>query len=141
MRRATMLLALVTALVLSVAAAAGAAWQAGSAANSKGRAAAVTMPAGEQPTANATGDSVTVGWSPTTSPSADSYTIRVYDASTDTERTPIGGDCADVPASPTPSCTEASVPAGTWRYTVTPKLQAWTGAESPESDPVTVPGP
>ena len=36
------------------------------------------------------------------------------------------------------SCTENSVPAGTWRYTVTPKHSNWLGTESAKSTAVTV---
>jgi hypothetical protein len=137
MKRSALLLAFAMALVLAVATAASATWQAGSAANSKGRAAATTMPQGATPTASANGTDVTVSWSPVTTPAdATGYTVNRYDATTHAVQT-VEADCAGVAA--TNTCVEHAVPPGDWQYTVKPKLHAWTGAESEKSDPVTVP--
>ncbi len=44
-------------------------------------------------------------------------------------------------ATATLSCLESAVPIGSWRYTVTPQLNSWTGAESTKSISVDVAPP
>jgi hypothetical protein len=135
MKRAGVVLALVAVIVLAFVSTATAAWQAGSAVNSKGSAKTMTVPQGATPTASVAGDAVTVTWTATTSPPATGYTVKVYDASSHIAR-PIGAGCSGiVTASP---CTETGVPGGTWEYSATPLVDAWVGGESARSGPVTV---
>lgn len=115
------------------------AWTATSAPGGAGRARSMTLPAGNVPTAAATGvgsTSVLVSWTASSggAPIA-GYEIRSYDAGTGTSRT-VGAGCSGVIAALT--CIETSVPVGTWEYTVTPRQQAWRGAESAPSDPAHV---
>jgi hypothetical protein len=135
MKRAGVVLALVAVIVFALVSTATAAWQAGSAVNSKGSAKTMTVPQGATPTAVVAGDAVTVTWTATTSPPATGYTVKVYDASSHIAR-PIGAGCSGiVTASP---CTETGVPGGTWEYSATPLVDAWVGGESARSGPVTV---
>lgn len=104
-----------------------------------GRAAATTMPPGNQPTATVTtptGASVELTWAASVgeAPVA-GYEVRAYDAATGTPRS-VGASCDGIVAGTT--CTEDDTPDGSWRYSVTPHQQGWTGDESPLSDPVMV---
>jgi hypothetical protein len=102
---------------------------------------AVSMPAGATPTAVVTaGRNVEVAWSQATLPDGSGvggYVIRRYDGA-GTAQT-IGSGCDGLVAALT--CTEGAVPPGTWRYTVTPRLGGWAGAESAPSAPVTIAPP
>jgi len=104
-----------------------------------GSTAAGTMPAGSQPTVTVSGSTITVSWpqsaisglGPLGNLAGGGYTVTRYSDGSSTPITPsaacsglIGGSGSSV------SCAETSVPAGTWRYTVRPRLNAWTGAES-----------
>ena len=94
--------------------------------------------AGNQPTGTPTGGDVLVSWTASTfsdSTAATSYTVRRYQAVTGTEQTVLSGCAGSVAAT---TCTESSVPAGSWQYTITPKYADWTGAESTKSDVVVV---
>jgi hypothetical protein len=86
-----------------------------------------------------TGHSATVSWTATTllGQSATGYTVKRYDSS-GTAQTVCTGCSGTLTAL---SCTESSVPAGSWTYTVTPSLGAWTGSESPRSSTATVQAP
>jgi hypothetical protein len=113
-----------------------AAWSAG--ATGHGRGAATTMPNGTQPVGTATGSSVTVRWAAATlgngTPVA-GYVVNRYDALNGAAATVAPG-CSGVLA--TTTCTEQSVPAGTWVYTDTPVQLNWIGGASPASAPIAV---
>lgn len=72
-------------------------------------------------------------------PAATGYTVTRYARGSSTA-VPATGGCAGRIASLT--CTEATVPAGEWEYTVTPWYgAAWRGAESPRGAVVTTAPP
>jgi hypothetical protein len=92
---------------------------------------AVTVGAGNAPTTNVAGRSVTLTWAASTYSSGGNvagYAIKRYDAAGLLPQT-IAGSCANLVASTT--CSEAA-PAGTWRYSVTPAVGNWRGPESPQ---------
>jgi hypothetical protein len=118
-------------------AAASAAWSGtGSVA---GQVQAATMPGGSAPTVSAIGHTVAVSWSAGTvaGQSVTGYTVKRYNP-TGVAQT-VGAGCSGTLTGL--SCTESSVPSGTWTYTVTPSLASWQGAESPASAAVTVLAP
>jgi hypothetical protein len=98
---------------------------------------ATSMPTGPTPSVSVTGRNVTVSWAASTvgGASVASYTVRRYDASTLALQT-IGSGCGGTISAPT--CTEAAVPAGSWKYSVTPRQGLWVGTEGPKSATATV---
>lgn len=64
------------------------------------------------------------------------YTVSRYDSVTGTQQV-VGAGCSGVVT--TTSCTESSVPAGSWVYTDTPVQLSWTGGQSGQSGTVVVP--
>ncbi|MGZ4299546.1 MAG: hypothetical protein ACXVVK_21125 [Solirubrobacteraceae bacterium] len=104
-----------------------------------GQAAAAALPAGSTPTVSVTGRSITVSWTATAllGQNATGYAVTRYDSS-GTAQT-IGSGCSGTIAALT--CTETSVAAGNWTYTVTPSLHSWDGSESPRSATATVQSP
>lgn len=129
-------------LAVAVAMAAGpgaayAAWSGGGIAT--GQVQAATMPVGSAPTVSLTGHTVTVSWTAGTvqGQSVTGYAVKRYNAAGIAQA--VGAGCSGTLT--TLSCTESSVPAGAWTYTVTPSLDAWLGAESPRSAAVTVLAP
>ena len=81
---------------------------------------------------------MTVNWSaPASGAPPTGYLVKRYDNSGTLQA--IGAACSGTIA--TTSCTEAAVPAGTWRYRVTPANANWRGAESAASAAVTVSAP
>jgi hypothetical protein len=127
-------------LVLGIAlpGAALASWQNGGSGSSFSR--AKTMPAGNTPTASVSGRTVTVSWSASSlsgGGSVDGYLIRRYDTSGQEQA--IAANCSGTITAL--SCTEKAVPTGSWKYTVTPVLANWLGAESSQSSAVTVGSP
>jgi len=135
---------LVSLFVMVFAAPAAAYWHAGG--TGTGQAPVDTLAGGNQPTASAAVDTVTVQWtqsalqgSPVGGYSGGGYTIRRYPASGGAAVTPNGGCGTTISGTTaTLSCQESGVPAGSWRYTVATLLKTWTGAESPTSASVTV---
>lgn len=120
-------------LVGGTGAAAFAYWQTTST-SPDGLAVADTVQPGAQPAASAAKQDVTVSWpvSTTTGGAAVSgYTVSRYSSLNGGTAVAATGSCAGVIAAL--SCTEASVPNGTWYYTVTPVLGNWSGAESARS--------
>src|SRR5919201_4523239 len=80
-----------------------------------------TMPAGNAPTANVSNRNVTVSWTASTlsgGGAVDGYIVKRYNGSG--QQQTIGANCSGTITAL--SCTENSVPAGTWKYTVTPVL-------------------
>jgi hypothetical protein len=132
--------ALVGALVagsLLVPSDAWAVWSAS--ASGSGASAAAVMPTGATPSGSVGGTSVLVTWSAvalSNGTAVAGYVVNRYDATTDTKEV-VGPGCSGVVA--TTSCTETSVPAGSWVYTDTPVEANWTGGESAKSATVTVP--
>ena len=85
------------------------------------------------PTVAVSKDALTPSWPAATlsgGRAVTGYTLTRYDAD-DNPVAPTGG-CAGLVTGT--SCTEAGVPEGTWRYSVTPRVgSSWTGASSPTS--------
>jgi hypothetical protein len=98
---------------------------------------ATSLSPGSQPTATLSGVDVLVSWPPSTAGAPVSgYEVRSYNASSGTPRT-VGANCAGVIVATT--CIETGMTAGTWRYTVVPRLASWIGVESPRSTATFVP--
>jgi hypothetical protein len=128
---------LVLPLVFGSAPTATAAWSTTGSGNAAG--AAAVMPTGTAPTGTASSTSVTISWSAAQLSSGTAvagYTINRYNAATGASAT-VGAGCSGVVT--TTTCTESSVPAGTWVYTDTPVEMSWTGGASPDSATITVP--
>src|SRR5829696_5117201 len=140
----TAILALIAALPLGGPVPAEAHWQAGGAGS--GQAPVATLPAGNAPSFSASLDTVTVQWpqseferSALGGYAGGGYVIRRYAPAGGPAVTPNGGCSATIGgAGTTLSCQETGVPSGPWKYTVTPVLGSWTGAESDASSSVTV---
>ena len=123
-------------LLILVPAAALASWHRGGSGSSAAKARSLVAVA--QPTASVSNRSVTVNWSaPASGAPPTGYLVKRYDNSGTLQT--IGAACSGTIA--TTSCTEAAVPAGTWRYRVTPANANWRGAESAASAAVTVSAP
>jgi hypothetical protein len=100
--------------------------------------AADSMPTGAAPSGSATNSQVTISWTAAKFPNGTAvagYVIKRYNATTHALAT-VGSGCAGVVAATT--CTEQSVPPGTWVYTDTPVQLSWTGGTSPDSAPILV---
>ncbi|MGY3567876.1 OmpL47-type beta-barrel domain-containing protein [Sinomonas sp. RB5] len=108
-------------------------WQATSTAPD-GLAVADTLLQGSTPSAQAAQANVTVAWTSSTTAggrAASGYSVRRYSAATGGTPVAATGGCAGILVAA--SCTEGSVPDGTWYYTVTPVLGNWAGPESSRS--------
>lgn len=122
---------------------AGAYWSIGGAGSTT--ATTATMPAGNTPTVSLAGTTVTVNIAQISVAGqfvgalGGGYTVKRYPAVAGASVTP-GGTCAAsvTGAAATLSCTETSTPRGDWKYTVSPTLFMWTGAESAKSATVTL---
>jgi hypothetical protein len=102
-----------------------------------GSAQAATVNQGATPTATADGQTVTVTWGASTLSNGvevDGYVIKRYNTS-DVQQTILTSCTGTIAAL---SCVETGVPAGQWKYSVTPKLANWLGTESVKSGTVTV---
>ena len=104
-------------------------------------AAADSVQAGNQPSlTGVNGQDVTVGWTASTTATGHAavtgYTVARYNVATGGSAVPATGGCSGTVIGLT--CTEQSVPANTWYYTVTPVLDSWVGHESSRSAPVPV---
>jgi hypothetical protein len=100
---------------------------------------ATTMPAGAKPSAGVLNGNVLVSWTAATmgnSVAVSGYIVRRYNAVNGTQAT-VGAGCAGVITAT--SCTEQSVPSGSWVYTDTPVQMNWTGAASAVSGTVSIP--
>ena len=137
MMRRLAVAAAVLALTAGIGSVAWAAWSASP--SGQAEAVALTMPAGGTPRAVDSGSSVQLAWPASTfasGASVEGYLVTRYDTATQTPHTP-GAGCSGTVT--TTSCTETSVPSGSWTYTVTPVQGGWHGAESPHSPTVVVP--
>jgi hypothetical protein len=124
------------AAALLVVPTASAAWSRSSIGNGAARAKALGT--GNIPTATVSGKKVILTWTASTFSNGGNvpgYVVRRYSASTGLLQT-IGTNCTGTIAALT--CTEHSVPAGGWKYTVTPAVANWRGGESAQSTTVTV---
>ena len=102
-----------------------------------GTGAATTMPTGTAPSESAVSNAVTISWSVAhmaNGTAVAGYKVSRYNSS-GTQVT-VNSACSGVITATT--CTEQSVGAGSWNYTVTPVQKNWTGGQSPESAPITV---
>ena len=107
-------------------------------ASGAGAAMAKTLGAGNRPSGSVSGHKVAVTWTATSytnGGTAAGYIVRRYNATTGVLQT-IGSNCTGTITALT--CTENSVPAGSWQYTVTPATANWRGPESPKSATVTL---
>src|ERR1700743_2506310 len=104
-----------------------------------GQVQAATMPGGSAPTVGVIGHTVTVSWTADTvlGQSVTGYTVKRSTGAGVAQA--VGAGCSGTLSALT--CTESSVPAGTWTYTVTPSLGSWLGAESHASATATVLAP
>lgn len=136
MRRWTIISALaVLALAMSASTALGS-WSATGSGNGYSRANA--MPGGNTPTTSVSGRNVTVNWTASSgNVPVDGYKVKRY--STGGAQQTIGSGCSGTIG--TTSCTEAAVPPGSWKYSVTPVHQGWSGSESAQSSTATVGSP
>jgi hypothetical protein len=139
----------VLAVTLVVALAAGVAYayvMATVASGGNGGSTAGSLPAGNTPSVSLSGGNVTVSWTQSSvggqflgSYTGGGYTVKRYPASGGSAVTP-GASCNTTigGSSSISSCTESSVPSGSWRYTITPVLNSWTGGESAQSAAVSI---
>jgi hypothetical protein len=137
-RRSVRLLCAVPLVALLTAGVASAYWSASSLPGGSGAAAASTVNAGSAPTVAVNTSNVTVTWPTdrlTNGAIVSGYIVKRYDATTGAAQTILSA-CNGTIAGIT--CTESNVPAGSWRYTVTPVIGSWIGAESAKSSIVTM---
>lgn len=116
-----------------------AAWTASGAGSASSK--AFSMPTGDTPTVSVLGRNVTVSWSASTFDNGDpvaGYVVSRYPNGGGPAQTVLA-DCGGTITGT--SCTEHAVPAGTWRYTITPVHGSWTGGEGSLSAAVTVDPP
>ncbi len=133
--RAT-LLGSALALLALVPASASASWRVTGSDAASAKASSLSTVA--QPTAAIASGGVTVSWTaPSSGAPATGYLVRRFDGSGNVQT--IGAGCSGTIT--TTSCTEASVPQGTWRYRVTPVNANWRGSESAASAAVTISAP
>ncbi|TAL44768.1 MAG: LamG domain-containing protein [Salinibacterium sp.] len=132
--RATSALVALTASALVLGVTGGAAWaywSAGSSSTSNGASAASSVNAGATPTVSLSGGNVTVSWTASTlatGQAVSGYIVKRYDATTLVQQT-IQSACTGTIVAL--SCTENSIPPGSWKYSVTPVFSTnWRGAES-----------
>jgi hypothetical protein len=103
----------------------------GSVSSGTGAVKADSVAQGAKPTTSVSGTTVTVNWMASTTAAGKSvtgYSIGRYSSATGGTRVAATGTCQGTISAL--SCAEASVPAGTWYYTVTPVLSLWQGVES-----------
>ena len=96
-----------------------------------GSARAVLAGAGSSPTPTTSGRNVSLTWATSTysnGVTVPSYLVKRYDAAGTVVQTMTSGTCAALVTGLT--CTESAVPTGSWRYSVTPAVGNWRGAES-----------
>jgi hypothetical protein len=127
----------IVSLTLAPVSAASAAWA--TQASGSGAGAAAVMPTGSAPTGSASGTSVTINWPAATMSSGVAvagYVISRINTATGSAAT-VGAGCGGVVTATT--CTETSVPAGSWAYMDTPVEMNWSGGRSAESATIVMP--
>lgn len=103
-----------------------------------GAARADAIPAVAAPSAVVSGGAASISWKQGTTAEGrpvGGYTVARYSSASGGIKVSGTGGCAGTITVLT--CSEASLPAGTWYYTVTPVLGAWVGVESARSMGVT----
>jgi hypothetical protein len=118
-----------------------------SAVSGQGGASGGVLPAGETPTAVASGPSVAVAWPQSSIPglgqigaiAGGGYVLARYAEGSASSVAP-GAACVGLQSgSGEPlTCTEAAVPEGRWEYAVSTRYRNWVGAEGPRSAVVVV---
>jgi hypothetical protein len=131
-------LAVLALAALVAAGAARSAWIPTGVGNGKIRSKTMTASIGNVPSGSVAGSSVTLTWS--ASQFADGanvpqYVIKRYNAITNALQATLA-NCNGLVGATT--CTENSVPIGTWKYSVTPAAGAWRGIEGAKSATITV---
>jgi hypothetical protein len=113
---------------------ASASWMGGGSGSAYSKAA--VMPTGAKPTTSVTGRNVTVMWTASTIGGApvNGYNITRYNNGGALQT--IGAGCTGTISALT--CTENAVPAGTWKYAVTPLQSSWIGTTGVKSVAVVV---
>jgi hypothetical protein len=132
---------LVIVIVAATAGSALAYWTTSSSPGSTGRATAATVNRGATPSAgvSSVGREVSVNWGASmlsNGAGVAGYLVKRYPAAGGVPTVSPIGTCTGTVAAVT--CLEDDTPAGSWRYTVTPVIGAWHGAESALSGVVTV---
>ena len=129
------------AVSLSLVAGAGTAWASWTTSGAgSGTSKAIALPTGPTPTVSVTGRNVVVSWSQVSLPNATPVTAyQVGRFSTANVAQTIGSACSGTVNALT--CTEAAVPAGTWKYTASAKRSQWVGTQSSFSSNVVVAAP
>jgi hypothetical protein len=128
----------IAAGVFALTGVAHASWTVG--ASGAGAAEAKTMlgVGGNVPTGSVAGSSVTLTWTASLfvdGATIPSYVIRRFNSITSAEAFVLSA-CAGIVSGTT--CTENSVPIGSWKYTVTPAAGVWRGAQSAQSEAILV---
>jgi hypothetical protein len=98
-----------------------------------GAAKAKTLGSGNAPSASVSGRRVTLSWTAssfTTGGAVPGYLVRRYNAVTGVGQGAANGCSGTITVL---TCSESSVPAGSWQYTVTPAAGNWRGPESAKS--------
>jgi hypothetical protein len=131
-RRRALIAAAALVAMLSFATVAVAGWNSDGSGGSYSK--ARSLPAGNAPTTSISGRNVTVSWTSASfvggGPSISDYTVKRYNTGGTLQT--IGAGCAGTVSALT--CTENNVPAGSWKYSVTPKAGSnWVGTESSQS--------
>jgi hypothetical protein len=136
-KRAASLLAAAVALGLALASPGAGSWSVPG--TGTGAVAAKAMPPGSVPDVTVSSHDVTLTWAAGSfagGGSVSAYVVTRYDAVTGIVQTTLAGCAGKVAAL---SCTEQSVPTGTWTYTITPASgDHWLGAEGAKSLPAVV---
>jgi hypothetical protein len=111
-------------------------WQPGGSGSGYSKASA--LPAGSTPAASSAVRQVTVSWPASNGAvPVSGYAVKRYAANGELQT--VGSGCSGTISGL--SCIEQAVPAGEWRYTVSPLNNNWQGTESGKSTAVTVAGP
>jgi hypothetical protein len=137
-RRVVVVVGIVVA-AFSMAGLVGAFWSTGSSSGGNGHASAGTLPTGSTPSVSLVSRAATVTWAQSNvagsllgQRAGGGYTVTRYAEGALTSPIAPGAACAGTHNGPSDpmSCTESSLPAGRWLYTVTPILFNWIGGES-----------